>query len=371
MGSAPPAPPPDEPRGEAASRAAFAALLEDVRVHVDASLATWLEPRVARAKAVSVEAGAAAESAAGLALRGGKRMRAALVGAGFVACGGASWRDVERAMVAIELLQVYLLVHDDWMDADDVRRGGPTVHVQLRERFGDRALGDAAAILAGDLASSYAQEALLETPVAPERLAAAARAYARIQVDVVTGQLAEMTAAGDHDREVPSVELVHTLKTSSYTVEGPLAVGARLAGANDARVDALARYGRPLGVAFQLRDDVLGVFGDSAATGKPVGNDVRQGKRTAVVAAARADASAARALAVAFGRADATDAEVAFAVAAMEACGARARVEARIAALLAESRAALVAMDLPADRGAAQARAWLEGAVGALGERAS
>ena len=166
----------------------FAALLDRVRKHVDGALAVWLTPRVAAASAVSTEVGAAAEAVEGLALRGGKRMRAALIGAAFVACGeqgaqGAQdWARVERAMIAIELLQVYLLIHDDWMDDDDVRRGGPAVHVVLRERLGSKRLGDAAAILAGDLASGYAQEALLESDFPAERVLAAARAFARIDL---------------------------------------------------------------------------------------------------------------------------------------------------------------------------------------------
>lgn len=353
----------------------FRSLLGEVRAHVDAELARWLVPRVAKASAVSAEVGAAAAAAERLALRGGKRMRAALVGASFVACGEAAeptaWRAVDRAMVAVELLQVYLLIHDDWMDDDDVRRGGASVHVELGERLGSKRLGDAAAILAGDLASGWAQEALLETPLAADRVLAAARAYARIQEDVVTGQLAEMTAVdgrGVIRKAAPSVETIHELKTASYTVTGPLALGARLAGASEARVAELARYGRPLGIAFQLRDDLLGAFGDTTATGKPVGNDVRQGKRTALVAEMRGDAAAEALLSRVLGREDATDAEVAEVVRAMETTGAKARVEARVGELLAEARSALATMSLGE---AAPGRRWLDGAIRALGERSA
>ncbi len=343
----------------------FAALLDRVRKHVDGALAVWLTPRVAAASAVSTEVGAAAEAVQGLALRGGKRMRAALVGAAFVACGehvGAhDWARVERAMIAIELLQVYLLIHDDWMDDDDVRRGGPAVHVVLRERLGSKRLGDAAAILAGDLASGYAQDALLESDFPAERVLAAARAFARIQEEVVTGQLAEMSTHA-------SVEVIHALKTASYTVTGPLALGACLAGASEARVAQLARYGRPLGIAFQLRDDLLGTFGDASATGKPVGNDIRQGKRTAIIAEMRGHAASEAVLARVLGRVDASDADVAEVVRAMETSGAKARVEARVAELLAEARAALEAMGLAEG---SPGKRWLAGAVRALGERSA
>jgi geranylgeranyl diphosphate synthase type I len=350
----------------------FATLLDRVRRHVDAgprSLATWLKPRVAAASAVSAEVGAAAEAVEGLAVRGGKRMRAALVGAGFVACSDSSaqgaseagWSRVDRAMIAIELLQVYLLIHDDWMDDDDVRRGGPAVHVLLRDRLGSKRLGDSAAVLAGDLACGYAQEALLESDFPAEHVLGAARAFARIQEEVVTGQLAEMSTHA-------SVEVIHALKTASYTVTGPLALGAHLAGASEARVAQLARYGRPLGIAFQLRDDLLGTFGDISATGKPVGNDIRQGKRTALVAEMRGHAGSEAVLARVLGRVDASDHDVAEVVRAMEQSGAKARVEARVAELLAETRAALEAMNLP-ER--SHGKRWLAGAVRALGERSA
>jgi geranylgeranyl diphosphate synthase, type I len=354
-----------------AADATFATLLEDVRRYVDRSLGVWLKPRVAVASAVSAETGAAAEAVERLAVRGGKRMRAALVAAAYVACAedshasagddAAAFARVESAMLAIELLQVYLLIHDDWMDDDDVRRGGPSVHVHLRERLGSKALGDAAAILAGDLACGYAQVALLESQLPAERVLGAARAFARIQEEVVTGQLAEMSSAA-------SVEVIHALKTASYTVTGPLALGAHLAGASDARVAQLARYGRPLGIAFQLRDDLLGAFGDTSATGKPVGNDIRQGKRTAIIMEMRGHAGTEALLARVLGRHDASDAEVAEVVKAMETSGAKARVEARVAELLAEARAALEAMGLPEG---SRGKHWLAGAVRALGERSA
>lgn len=349
----------------------FRALLEDVRTHVDARLAGWLRPRVMEAAEISAEVGATAEALSDLALRGGKRLRAALVAAGFEAtCSPGErgdWRPCMPAMVAIELLQAYLLIHDDWMDDDDVRRGGPAVHVALRAKLGDASLANAVAILAGDLASAYAQEALLETDLSPERVLAAARAFARIQVEVVTGQLAEMCAGGAGGRPAPSVETIHALKTASYTVTGPLLLGAALAGASEARAAEIERFGRPLGIAFQLRDDLLGVFGDPSATGKPIWNDIRQGKRTALVAELRGNAEAEVLLARVHGRANAPDAEVERLVTLMQSSGARSRVEARIRELCDEARRALDAMGPLSSDG----RAWLGGAVTALGERSS
>jgi geranylgeranyl diphosphate synthase, type I len=293
--------------------------------------------------------------------------RAALLAASYVANGGGGIADVVPAMIAIELLQTYLLIHDDWMDDDAVRRGGPAVHVTLREKLGSKPLGDAGAVLAGDLASAFAQQALLETPLAPARVIAAGRTFARIQEEVVVGQLSEMRATSEGrglpSLAAPTVEEIHERKTASYTVTGPLMLGAVLAGADEDLVAALARFGRPLGVAFQLRDDLLGVFGDPSATGKPIWNDLRQGKRTALVAEMRGDARLARVL----GRPDASREDLEDVVRAMETSGARARVEARIEELLTEARAALDFIDLPDDAG----KAILRGAVGALGERST
>ncbi|MDF2692545.1 MAG: Octaprenyl diphosphate synthase [Labilithrix sp.] len=359
------------------ARADFNALLLEARTRIDERLGPWLRPRVAAAAQISAEVGTVAAAVQELALRGGKRMRAALVAAGFEARSvdrsaapeTRSWAACEPAMMAVELLQAYLLIHDDWMDDDDVRRGGPAVHVLLRERLGTRALGDTAAILAGDLASGYAQEALLESDLPPERVLRASRAFARIQVEVVTGQLAEMrAAAGKTAGALPSVETIHALKTASYTVTGPLLLGAALAGADDTRCAELERFGRPLGIAFQLRDDLLGVFGDPSATGKPVWNDIRQGKRTALVNELRGDAKAEELLARVLGKVDASEADLEAVVRLMDESGARGRVEARVRELCDE---ALRVLDAMSGSMSETGRNWLAGAVAALGERSS
>ena len=174
--------------------------------------------------------------------------------------------------------------------------------------------------------------------------------------DVVEGQVLDVCGRARDEREV---ELVHTLKTASYTVCGPVLVGAQLAHAGDLDCAALRQYAEPLGVAFQLRDDVLGTFGDARAMGKPAGSDLRAGKRTSLVVHAMADAKAARAVSKVLGKADASEADVAAAVEAMVACGARARVEERIASLVTESRAALARAEL-------RDPSLLEGAIAAL-----
>jgi geranylgeranyl diphosphate synthase type I len=345
-----------------ASEDAFGELVARVRAEVDARLGPWLATRVGEARSRGADVEAVADAVRSLVVRGGKRMRAVLLAAAYDACGGEGGaRAVAAAGVALELLQAYLLVHDDWMDGDEVRRGGPSVPAMMRARLPEHA--DAMSVLAGDLAAAWALEALLEVELPAPRVLLAARELARMEEEVIHGQVLDVRSSASDPREV---EAVYALKTASYTVRGPLVMGARLAGASDGQVTALAAFAVPLGVAFQLRDDVLGTFGDAGATGKPAGGDLRRGKRTSLVIDALGDARGSEALRRVLGRADATDAELALAVAALEACGARARVEARILALTREARSALQHAELPP-----AGHALLERAVAALTERES
>jgi geranylgeranyl diphosphate synthase type I len=342
--------------------ATFGSLVADVRSAVEARLVRILDAAVDSARPSGRDAVAPIEALRDLALRGGKRFRPVLIAAAHEACGGidsASNDAVLLAGAAVELLQTYLLIHDDWMDGDDVRRGGPSVHAMLRASYADVAQGDAAAILAGDYASALAQEALLAMPLAPELVVEAGRAFARIQRDVIRGQLLDMRGAPPE-----GVESMHDLKTGSYTVRGPLALGAILAGASADQRASLECFAAPLGIAFQLRDDLLGTFGDPRATGKPAGNDLRRGKRTALVAALAGDAEGEGLLRRVFGVADAADADVAAVVAHLESSGARSRVEGRLRELLDRAGRELAAAPL-SPRG----KRWLQGAVSALGER--
>ncbi len=319
-----------------------AALRGDLGVHV--SLVTGAVDRLAR--------------------RGGKRLRPALTAAAYLGLGGDDVARIDGAFVALELLQVYFLIHDDWMDQDDVRRGGPTVHVHLRRCFGDTAAGDAAALLAGDLACATAQGALATVLRGASERAEAASVLARMQSDVVLGQIRDMRSDALTAAEV---ERTYALKTGSYTVDGPLVLGAVLAGATPADVAPLRAFAAPLGVAFQMADDLLGTFGEGEVTGKPIHGDLRQGKRTCLVVelAARAkDDPAARARLEAIGKG--SPEELREVADYMQASGVRSTVEGRLADLLSEARARLVDVPVRADM-----RSVLAGAIKALGARAA
>jgi geranylgeranyl diphosphate synthase type I len=350
----------------------FATYAGQVRPTLEASLAAYFEDVRSANRHLPEDVQATIDTVRDLTLRGGKRLRAVLLAAGFDAAGGKGGPDtVVMGGVALELLQSYLLIHDDWMDQDEVRRGGPSVPAMLRKHFCAKGnpgrTADAFAILAGDFAGGLALEALQKVPVSPACLAAASHEMARIERDVVLGQMCDLSAELSKDSATfASVELTHRLKTGSYTVRGPLCLGASLAGADAATKRALEAFAEPLGVAFQLRDDVLGTFGDPRSTGKPSTGDLRQGKRTGLIAALAGDRSEATAalLERAFGRAEASDRDLEALAHRIAESGAKKRVEDRIDALLAE--ALRVLGDAPFS---GKARTLLAGAAYTLGHR--
>jgi geranylgeranyl diphosphate synthase type I len=337
-------PMPDDPRpGEQESFASLAATFKPL---VEARLVGILDTHVARAAAHGAEIGAIIEAARALTLRGGKRVRAVLVAAAFQACGGEQGPSaVVMAGAAIELLHAYLLIHDDWMDQDTVRRGGPTVHVQLGALLASERDGAAAAILAGDYLGALAVEALLAVELPAPRVRDAAAILVRALEEVVLGQALDIRHRPDID-----VETMHDLKTASYTVRAPLLVGAVLAGAAPRALETLEAYARPAGVAFQLHDDLLGTFGDARVTGKPVGNNLREGKRTALIEELASDPRSQPLLGRVLGRRDASPEDVEALTALLVSSGAQARVQARQRQLLLEARRSLLAgPGLPGD----------------------
>jgi geranylgeranyl diphosphate synthase type I len=346
-----------EPVASSASATASAstsAFLAASRAAVDARLSAILARLAAAGDAAGPPARAIADEVASLVRRGGKRLRPALVAAGHVAIAGLSEPFAPTPAVvdvgcALELLQAYFLIHDDWMDGDEVRRGGTTAHVSLARAFGGDHLGASLAVLAGDLASAEAHRVIAELPAPAESVRDATVIFVRMHGEVVLGQAIDLTLVADDEA---AVERMHDLKTGSYTVRGPLALGAALAGASASQRAALDAWARPLGVAFQLRDDLLGAFGEPAETGKPVGSDLRAHKRTALIAAAHRlahgdDASALDALFAA----PVDDDGVARGLAILERCGARAEVERSIERHLEESETALARAEVhPAGR---------------------
>lgn len=328
-------------------RPAFAAFADGVKARVEARIAGLAREHTERAASAAPDVAVVVGALFDLASRGGKRVRPLLMTASHMACGGTREAAcVVDAGAAIEILHAYLLIHDDWMDGDETRRGAPSVHSEFRERFGSRSVGDACAVLAGDYGQATAFEILARADAPPTRIAAAMREVSRMLADVVSGQVMDVRGAAETWAQV---ERMHLLKTSSYTTSTPLVLGAILAGAEGGVVEALREAGAPLGLAFQLTDDLLGTFGDTTRTGKPAGSDLRRGKRTSLIAELASDRDAQRLIPRVLGVDDAPEDEVAALVSRMVASGAKARVEARIAALGDQARARIERADLRPD----------------------
>jgi geranylgeranyl diphosphate synthase type I len=291
------------PAGPPAFLAGYAAL-------ADPRLAAFLDARSAEAARLPVDLRAAFAALRSYVLRGGKRMRGALVVLGCEAAGGdRAW--ALDASVGMELLHAYLLVHDDFMDRDEVRRGGPTVHAALAQSTGSAHLGASLAVLLGSLCEAWALELVLAAPVPAERTAAAGRLLARALQEVTVGQMQDLSAPLGPELGAREVLAVQGMKTGSYSFDLPLRLGAVLGGANDAVLAALQRFALPLGQAFQIADDLLGTFGATELTGKPNSSDLREGKRTLLVARAleKADAGDAALLRAGLGKPDLDEAE--------------------------------------------------------------
>lgn len=315
----------------------ISAFLADVKERVDAHLARFFEQKRAHALALSAPSAELCDALRDFTMRGGKRTRPALLIAGHLAVKpDADLPSLLDACSALELLQSYLLVHDDWMDQDDERRGGVTLHKLFATRLQQQHLGASLAILAGDLGNAFAIELAAKSAALSTHTTDALEVFWVMQRDVVYGQALDLIAYED-------VSLIQRLKTGSYSVKGPLLLGAVLAGANAEQRAALERFAEPAGLAFQVRDDLLGTFGEPEKTGKPAGNDLRAGKRTALIEEAErrvAKAELAPVYAV-LGKADADESAVRKAMALLESTGARAAVEARIERLNGEAQAAL------------------------------
>jgi geranylgeranyl diphosphate synthase type I len=274
------------------------------RAQVQVAIDTFLEEGAARLAPLGEDAGRLLAEARA-AVSGGKRFRAAFCYWGFHAVAGTSYDASDedalvRACASLELLHASALVHDDYMDASDTRRGRPSTHRGFAtEHRADGWRGDpeqygaSTAILLGDLLLSWSDELLRRCGLPLERVAAALDVFDRCRSEVIAGQFLDVSVQARGVADVDTAMTVLRYKSAKYSIERPLHIGATLAGGSAEQLRQLTAFGLPLGEAFQLRDDLLGVFGDPSATGKPAGDDLVEGKRTVLVALALDGASAA------------------------------------------------------------------------------
>jgi geranylgeranyl diphosphate synthase type I len=337
-----------------------------VAERVEQRLDGLLAAEAARWGALSPDLVAPLDSLRSLVMGGGKRLRPAFCFWGYRAAGGdEDDAAVIEAGAAFEMLQAFALVHDDVMDGSATRRGTRTAHLAYGDRHDEavwrgeaRRFGEGVAILIGDLAHVYADRLMAGTDP-PVRAV-----WDELRIELNVGQYLDIlgTARGDTDHE--GARRIARYKSGKYTIERPLHVGAALAGHLEEHQAELSAYGDPLGEAFQLRDDLLGAFGEEAATGKPVGDDLREGKPTPLLALATAEADEAQAAVLSeVGRPDLDGGGVARIQQVFVDTGAVRAIEASIDALTNQAIAAIKVADITDEaRGAlvdlAQFVAW-------------
>jgi geranylgeranyl diphosphate synthase type I len=271
--------------------------LLDVASRVDKRLEALLAVERERWAKVDADLVPPIDEIARLVLAGGKRLRPAFCFWGFVGAGGDPTDElVIDAGAALELLHAFALFHDDVMDGSLTRRGEPTTNAKFEASHGanklageSRRFGDGVAILVGDLAYVYSDQ--LMRNASPQ----AWTIWNELRIELNFGQYLDMLGSAMNERRREKAERICRYKSGKYTIERPLHLGALLAApTRDDLIPVLSTYGLPLGDAFQMRDDVLGAFGDTAITGKPVGDDLREGKPTPLMAIATARANAAQ-----------------------------------------------------------------------------
>ncbi|WP_175084646.1 polyprenyl synthetase family protein, partial [Candidatus Frankia nodulisporulans] len=353
--------------------------MTDIRARVSAVLRQFLADRGVTLLEIDPELAPFLEVAEQVLLGGGKRLRPAFCYWGWRGVGAADGPEIVMAAASLEVLHACALVHDDLMDASELRRGRASAHRDLALRHRARGLpgdsdrfGQSAAILLGDLFLSWADDLLMASGLEPAALLRAWPIYSRMRTELVAGQYLDLSghpldldgdpparqddessapdgpsprqgggASGPDGRPSVRIGRIARYKTAGYTVIRPLQLGALLAGAPSELLATYAAFGAPLGEAFQLRDDILDLFGDPAVTGKPAGEDLRNGRPNALLALAarQPDATGLRALVDRPDLPAALDQARAFVVS----CGALELAEQRIAACAAEALAALTA----------------------------
>ncbi len=273
---------------------------EELVGRVDRALGEFIDRQATALSDISPVLNAAVAGVREAILLGGKRLRPAFCYWGWRAAGGApDSTSIITAASGLELLHAGALIHDDIMDGSDTRRGRPSVHRRFAAHHGGNryvgsaeSFGTAAAILLGDWCMAWCDQMLDECNLPERRVRPARTLLHLVHTELIAGQYLDMVEQARGGGCVERARTVIRYKTAKYSIERPMQVGAILAGADAATLAACSAFAMPLGEAFQLRDDVLGVFGDPDVTGKPAGDDLREGKATVLVELARRLATA-------------------------------------------------------------------------------
>ena len=265
---------------------------------LDERLRHFFRERLKRSEHISPTAREMMEHMMEFSLRGGKRLRPILVIFGYKAVGGKKEKEILQAAIAVELMESFLLVHDDIMDQDEMRRGYLTMHRIYENKchryskdLDGARYGESMAMLAGDILSIMGSEVLLKTRFPVKRKLEAVDCFNRAVINTCFGQAIDVKMALSRQVKEKEIQRLYELKTAVYTIEAPLHIGAILAGAKKRELSAMSGYAIPLGQAFQIQDDILGIYGTRQKIGKPVGSDIIEGKKTLLIAKAMEHAS--------------------------------------------------------------------------------
>lgn len=250
---------------------------------IDKELKEFFKKRLEKANNISNSSKEAIQHLKEFTLHKGKRIRPMLVITAYRAFGGKEQKQIIKAAIAVELMQSFLLIHDDIIDRDSLRRGSPTINKLYQKKYSSPHLGNSMAIVLGDICSVLGSEAILETSFPEDCKLKAIEKFNKVIINTCFGQLLDIESCMSKETKKEDILKIHNLKTAVYTIEGPLHIGAILAGAKQKDLKILSSYAMPLGQAFQLKDDVLGLFGTIHKIGKPVGSDIKEGKKTLLI----------------------------------------------------------------------------------------
>lgn len=324
--------------------------LESARSEINSHLRTFLAHQSRVLHEISPSLDSVAVALSEFILDSGKRLRPLFAYAGAIAAGKKPDGADFAAMGSLELLQACALIHDDVMDRSDTRRGKPSIHRRFENLHNDGQLegsaslfGDASAILLGDLALIWSDQALHSAGLSDHVLLSLLPTFDEMRVELMAGQFLDVYEQGQKSHDADRSLRIARFKSGKYTIERPLHFGAIMAGGSRDLLMALSHYGLPLGEAFQLRDDLLGVFGDPEQTGKPAGDDLREGKRTVLIAMTHEGLAPhdSKRFSSLFGRVEITHAEIEELRSLIRSSGADHRVEELIEHLTSQSLSAL------------------------------
>lgn len=266
--------------------------LESYKKIIEKELGLFFDTKLEKAKYISPSSVEMIKLLRDYNLRGGKRVRAAMLYYGYRCFSNKNLKEIIKASISIELIQSFLLIHDDIIDRSDLRRNSLTLHKSY-EKLAKKIypgsdhyhFGISMSLIAGDILAAFANEILTRLDIKEKNKINAIRRLNHVIHEVIYGQALDILSGLKPITKITKKDLeqIHYLKTASYTIEGPLHIGALLAGAKTSQLKILSQYAVPLGKAFQIHDDILGLFGDEKKLGKPVDSDLKEGKKTLLI----------------------------------------------------------------------------------------